>query len=134
MARYGKLSAKEGETDVFVISNAVDSSVDLGSDYVLLPESPAYGIGDEYNSSTQTFIVVTNLERYEDSAFFIKDNTDTSQSLLQESDWTVLPDVGLTPENVADWKTYRASLRVIRKNPSSTGHDNFPDKPDIIYS
>jgi hypothetical protein len=38
-----------------------------------------------------------------------------AMSLIQSSDWTMLPDVNLT--NKADWTTYRAALRVIINNP-----------------
>lgn len=131
MARYGKLVAKEGSTDVFIISNVVDASSSLGSDYVLLPDSPGYGIGDEYNSSTEEFTSVPNF--VEGSEYFIHENTISSQALLQESDWTVLPDVGLTAANLQEWKNYRAQLRAIRKNPSDDTIDQPPEKPLIIY-
>ena len=47
--------------------------------------------------------------------------------LLADTDWTQLPDSGLKDHCVASFKTYRASLRVIRKtNPSNP---TFPTKP-----
>ena len=47
--------------------------------------------------------------------------------LLADTDWTQLSDSGLKDDCVAYFKTYTASLRVIRKtNPSNP---TFPTKP-----
>ena len=44
----------------------------------------------------------------------------TATLILQASDWTQLPDSGLTSDCVALFKTYRASIRTIRKtNPAN---------------
>lgn len=55
------------------------------------------------------------------------DVEETANSILQSSDWTQLPDSGLTDDCVALFKTYRASIRTIRKtNPSNP---SWPDAP-----
>ena len=56
----------------------------------------------------------------------------TADLILKESDWTQLPDSGLTSDCVAAFKTYRASIRTIRKtNPSSP---TWPDAPTEEWS
>jgi hypothetical protein len=44
----------------------------------------------------------------------------TRQSLLQESDWAVLNDVPMAADKLAEWKSYRQSLRDI------STHSNWP--------
>ena len=61
--------------------------------------------------------------------FLVKDTADT---ILQATDWTQLPDSGLTSDCVALFKTYRASIRTIRKtNPSDP---TWPDAPTEEWS
>jgi len=50
--------------------------------------------------------------------------------LLNESDWTMLPDVTLT--NKVDWQSYRATLRMIAQNPQL--NSIFPTKPQEIWA
>ena len=52
---------------------------------------------------------------------------DFAQYLLSQTDWTQLPDSGLTDACVAAFATYRASIRTIRQ----TNPDNptWPDAP-----
>jgi hypothetical protein len=61
--------------------------------------------------------------------FLVKGTADT---ILQATDWTQLPDSGLTSDCVALFKTYRASIRTIRK----TNPDNptWPDAPTEEWS
>jgi len=55
---------------------------------------------------------------------------DTADALLQASDWTQLSDSGLTADCVAEFKTYRAAIRTIRKtNPASP---TWPDAPNEV--
>lgn len=51
----------------------------------------------------------------------------TADAILRASDWTQLPDSGLTADCVAAFATYRASIRTIRQ----TNPDNptWPDAP-----
>ena len=61
--------------------------------------------------------------------FLVKGTADT---ILQSTDWTQLPDSGLTSDCVAAFKTYRASIRTIRRtNPSSP---TWPDAPTEEWS
>tara|TARA_B100002019_G_scaffold291309_1_gene311125 strand:- start:1421 stop:1648 length:228 start_codon:yes stop_codon:yes gene_type:complete len=60
------------------------------------------------------------------------DVEETANSILQASDWTQLPDSGLTDNCVALFKTYRASIRTIRRtNPSNP---TWPDAPTEEWS
>ncbi len=56
----------------------------------------------------------------------------TATMILQASDWTQLPDSGLTADCVAAFATYRASIRTIRQ----TNPDNptWPDAPTEEWS
>ena len=56
---------------------------------------------------------------------FVKEST--AEAILIATDWTQLPDSGLTSDCVAAFATYRASIRTIRK----TNPDNptWPDAP-----
>ena len=60
------------------------------------------------------------------------DATATATLILQASDWTQLPDSGLTADCVAAFATYRASIRTIRQ----TNPDNptWPDAPTEEWS
>jgi len=56
----------------------------------------------------------------------------TAQLILNATDWTQLPDSGLTDACVTAFATYRASLRTIRKtNPSSP---TWPTAPTEEWS
>tara|TARA_R100001015_G_C4619100_1_gene175723 strand:- start:148 stop:381 length:234 start_codon:yes stop_codon:yes gene_type:complete len=57
---------------------------------------------------------------------------ETADDILQASDWTQLPDSGLTSDCVAAFATYRTSIRTIRKtNPDSP---TWPDAPTEEWS
>jgi len=56
----------------------------------------------------------------------------TAQALLDATDWTQIPNSGLTSSCVIAFDTYRQALRVIRKtNPSSP---TWPDAPTEEWS
>jgi len=56
----------------------------------------------------------------------------TANAILQSSDWTQIPNNGLTDDCVTAFNTYRASIRTIRKtNPSSP---TWPDAPTEEWS
>ena len=56
----------------------------------------------------------------------------TADTILNATDWTQLPDSGLTDACVAAFATYRASIRIIRQ----TNPDNptWPDAPTEEWS
>jgi len=49
--------------------------------------------------------------------------------LLAQTDWTQLPDVELTPELIAQMKTYRQQLRDITKDFTNPNDVVFPENP-----
>ena len=58
--------------------------------------------------------------------------TDTAEAILKASDWTQIPNNGLTADSVTAFNTYRASIRTIRKtNPSDP---TWPDAPTEEWS
>jgi len=56
----------------------------------------------------------------------------TANSILKETDWTQLADSGLTSDCVAAFKTYRASIRTIRR--TSPDNPTWPDAPTEEWS
>ena len=56
----------------------------------------------------------------------------TADYILQASDWTQLPDSGLTSDCVKLFKTYRASIRTIRK--TNPVNPTWPDAPTEEWS
>lgn len=54
-----------------------------------------------------------------------------AEKLLQETDWSQMPDVDLT--NKAEFTTYRADVRAIALNPP-TAVTEWPTKPDEVWS
>ena len=57
-------------------------------------------------------------------------NKQQAEGLLQDTDWTQMPDVDLV--NKADFTAYRAAVRAIALNPPVTV-DEWPVKPDEIW-
>lgn len=49
---------------------------------------------------------------------------------LKDSDWSQLPDVGLTEEEVQAWKEYREKLRVLDKDPDPINNITLPSIPE----
>ena len=123
MARYCILD------DQNVVINIVVAEADTAdSSWVLVDESLTgtriADVGATYNPSTNDFSPEVRTETQ---------NKDLAKTLLAESDWAVLDDVGLTGANKDEWKAYRATLRAYIKNPTS-GNSDFPAKPDAEYS
>ena len=56
----------------------------------------------------------------------------TATFLLQETDWTQLPDSGLTADCVTAFATYRASIRTIRQ--TNPANPTWPDAPAEEWS
>ena len=52
--------------------------------------------------------------------------------LLSASDFSQLPDVGLTSDCVALWKSYRATVRAIHHSPTATA--TFPTAPTNVWN
>ena len=50
-------------------------------------------------------------------------------TLLEESDWTVLPDSPLSTSKVTEWKTYRQALRDLPANTSDYANPTYPTEP-----
>ena len=118
MANYGQLDSDNVCTVVIV----ADSSP--GSDWVEITDVNA-GVGWTYDKQSQTWSQTLEPPTAEE-------NKDRAYAELVDCDWTQLPDVGLTLSNVGEWRTYRATLREIVKNPTA-GQLTWPDKPDEEY-
>lgn len=50
--------------------------------------------------------------------------------LLRNSDWSQLPDVGLTEDEIQVWKEYREKLRVLDKDPDPVNNITLPQIPE----
>jgi len=59
----------------------------------------------------------------------LKDCKAEAKRRIAESDWSVLPDVGIS--NVAQFETYRAALRELIKNP--VANPSFPAEPEPVW-
>tara|TARA_R110000796_G_C14395304_1_gene416917 strand:- start:32 stop:265 length:234 start_codon:yes stop_codon:yes gene_type:complete len=60
------------------------------------------------------------------------DVTSTASVIMQETDWTQIPNSGLTDDCVTAFKNYRTAIRTIRKtNPASP---TWPDAPTEEWS
>jgi len=56
----------------------------------------------------------------------------TAEAILAATDWTQLPDSGLTDACVALFATYRASIRTIRQ--TAPANPTWPDAPTEEWS
>ena len=56
----------------------------------------------------------------------------TAEALLNSTDWTQLPDSGLTDACVAAFATYRATIRTTRQ--TNPGNPTWPDAPTEEWS
>jgi len=56
----------------------------------------------------------------------------TAEAILNATDWTQLPDSGLTDACVALFATYRASIRTIRQ--TTPANPTWPDAPTEEWS
>ena len=63
---------------------------------------------------------------------FINAVVSDAEAILKATDWTQLPDSGLTDACVTLFATYRASIRTIRKNNPS--NPTWPDAPAEEWS
>ena len=59
----------------------------------------------------------------------LKNCKDEAKRRIAASDWSVLPDVGIS--NVAEFETYRAALRELIKNPVE--NPSFPTEPEPVW-
>ena len=103
-----------------VIENIAEADAALESNWYRVDECK---IGDKYFPETDT----VEVKAREASV-----NEEQAKSLLAESDWTQFEDVGLTLANVGEWRTYRAALREIAKNPTE-GDLTWPEEPSKEY-
>ena len=56
----------------------------------------------------------------------------TAEAILKATDWTQLPDSGLTADCVTAFATYRASIRTIRQ--TTPDNPTWPDAPAEEWS
>jgi len=61
----------------------------------------------------------------------LQENREVSQDLLNRTDWTQIPNSGLTQECVTAFAVYRSALRAIRQNVSEDSV--FPIKPQEVW-
>lgn len=53
-----------------------------------------------------------------------------AKQMLNESDWSMMPDVPMTSGQKADWMEYRKALREIRLQPGFPNDIIWPKRPD----
>ena len=59
------------------------------------------------------------------------DVRDERGNLLNTSDWTVLPDSPLSDSKIAEWKTYRQTLRDLPANTADWANPTYPTPPSV---
>lgn len=62
----------------------------------------------------------------------MRENKEDSQVILDETDWTQIPNNGLTEACVVAFKEYRDAIRVIRQ--SDAPEVEWPTKPQLEWS
>ena len=60
-----------------------------------------------------------------------KDVREERDNLLMTSDWTVLPDSPLSDSKIAEWKTYRQTLRDLPANTADWANPTYPTPPSV---
>lgn len=110
-----------------VVTNVIEAESALEPNWIAEPNGTIASIGYTWDSSTETFS--------EPSApsLTAQENSEEAVRLLEESDWTQLPDIGLTTDNVIEWRTYRSTLRGIARSPSD-GALTWPTPPSTEYA
>jgi hypothetical protein len=115
-------------------------------------QDPNYAVGvqqrlvadqtPDYDSTTQRIVRITPVPAGQDHVEYqIVDIVYTDAELaaralikrnaeLQESDWTQLPDVPLTVEQVSAWAVYRQALRDLPAQPGWPANINWPVQPE----
>jgi len=108
-------------------SIVVSDSASADASWILITDTNRLGAGSgsTYNASTDTFTEAVD-------SFTAEELYDMSIQALKDSDWTQLPDVGLTTASVVNWATYRATLRQIKDG--DLGYSDWPEQPVKEYS
>lgn len=106
------------------VTNVIVSETALEPDWIATPSGEEASIGAVWNSSTQTF---------SPPVASADDNEAKAKELLIDSDWTQLPDINLTYDSITAFRTYRATIRAVAKNPTS-GEVNWPEEPTPEYN
>lgn len=98
------------------------------SNFILLSETDDVGLESVYDPSTNTWGV-----KNETAAMGISSDNliAMAKQELKDTDWTQLPDVGLTSDNVLEWRTYRAEIREIKDG--QRAYENWPTQPNKEY-
>tara|TARA_E500000318_G_C3487001_1_gene182763 strand:- start:255 stop:626 length:372 start_codon:yes stop_codon:yes gene_type:complete len=98
------------------------------SNFILLSESDDVGLESVYDPSTNTWGVKNATAAMGISS---DDLIAMAKQELKDTDWTQLPDVGLTSDNVLEWRTYRAGIREIKDGQRT--YENWPTQPNKEY-
>lgn len=120
MARYAVI-----ENNKCINIAEADSALE---NFVLLNDGDNVSYGDTYDPATQTW---TKASLREQLQLTDKDIVEMAKQELIRTDWTQLPDVGLTAENVAQWQVYRVGLREIKDG--SRTFEDWPQTPNTEY-
>lgn len=110
-----------------VVTNVIEADSALVSDWIAEPSGASAVVNSIWDSSTQSFSETPA------PSLSSEENGEEAKRLLLESDWTQLPDTGLTSSNVAEWRTYRGTLRGIAKSPTA-GALTWPTEPSTEYA
>jgi len=96
--------------------------------WVLIAEGDEMTITSSYDEATKTW---TRADRMTELRLSNEDIIALAKQELLDTDWTQLPDVGLTTNNVSEWRTYRATIRQIKDGDVS--YEDWPEAPSKEY-
>jgi len=117
---YGKI-----ENGVIINVEVHESSP--SSNYICMEDYPSgFGIGDLYDASTNTLSKPIHINT-------LAENYNIALQQLATSDWTQGADANLTQSNLAQWVSYRATLRAIAITPIA-GNLDWPVRPKAEYN
>ena len=88
-------------------------------------------VGHKYTYQNNQFNLIPEPPIVPVLPYTAEENEELAKRKLQDSDWSVLPDVNL--QNKAEWETYRSALRAIAINPQS-GNVSWPIRPSKVWS
>lgn len=109
------------------VVNIVVAQESPGEDYVETPTSLGVGVDYRYDSATSSF------SEPETPEATLEDNKITAISMLRSTDWTQLPDSGLSTSCVNAFSAYRLFARNFLQNPTS-GNISWPEIPAEEYA
>lgn len=124
MARYAEV--KNGICVNLIEAEAAEAQAH--DNWILIADGDEVGFGSSYDEVTKTW---TRADLATEMGLSNEKIIALAKRELVDTDWTQLPDVGLTTGNVSEWRTYRDAIRKIKDGVVS--YENWPEAPSKEY-